>query len=171
MLALFEACKKGNYAEMENCLSKLEDFTQKDAAGLTPLEYAKMKNHLNYHPYRKKLQAKLKPDYFDEDVFRQLAEVDPKWAKIYLNQFSPDNGYKYEFKQLDAIFGLSDVKTRALASILNDSIVPSQMDEKLDLLQHPVLKRVLDIKWDICSSKILSTCSHLYDNAYGYDKC
>ncbi|OQR95469.1 hypothetical protein THRCLA_07842 [Thraustotheca clavata] len=171
--ALCRACKTGKYSEVKELLTNpVIDICLEDNSGLSPLEYAVKRNHLDCaalitdEAYRRlknpnnefliKLRAELNPteeSTFDENLFRQSIENDPKAATKYLNQFAVSHNFVYEFKEMDKIFGVKNVKTSALASVLNDSILPSQLDEKLDCLKHPVLKRVLDIKWELFAAQ------------------
>ncbi|KDO22256.1 hypothetical protein SPRG_12094 [Saprolegnia parasitica CBS 223.65] len=89
---------------------------------------------------------------FDERLFRQAVENDPAAAAKYLDQFVSSGRYDYSFTQLDAICGRKNVKSSALYSVLNDSIVDDG-GAKHDLLQHVVLQRVLDVKWELFSAR------------------
>ncbi|OQR88489.1 hypothetical protein THRCLA_22856 [Thraustotheca clavata] len=170
--SLSEACKDGDYDRVRYLLEndKMIDICKEDESGMSVLEYAIKNSHLDCaalirqeafdrlknknHPFLIALRNKLSAETeFDEELFRQGAENDPEETYKYLDKFVKSDKYDYTFTQLENIFGKNTVKTSALESILNESIIESQMDDKLDLLKHPVLKRVLDIKWELFGAR------------------
>ncbi|KDO16005.1 hypothetical protein SPRG_18457 [Saprolegnia parasitica CBS 223.65] len=169
---LSHACASGDYELVKKLLLDPKvDIALEDDSGMSPVEYAEKFKHVNCAAllrneahYRAKdssnafltsLRAELMVANgadFDERLFHQAVENDPAAAAKYLDQFVSSGRYDYTFTQLDAICGRKNVKSSALYSVLNDSIVDDG-GAKHDLLQHVVLQRVLDVKWELFGAR------------------
>ncbi|OQR88641.1 hypothetical protein ACHHYP_06712, partial [Achlya hypogyna] len=169
--ALSHACEAGDYAAVQKLLLEPRiDINLEDHSGMSPLEYAEKRQHFNCaalvrneahyrasdpnNAFVTHLRAELTVADgadFDERLFRQAVENDPAAASKYLDQFVTTSRYDYHFTQLDAVCGRTNVKRSALYAILNDSGFDD--DAKHDCLQHVVLQRVLDIKWELFGAR------------------
>ncbi|OQR85690.1 hypothetical protein ACHHYP_11541 [Achlya hypogyna] len=171
--ALARACHGGNFDEVRRLLAHPHvDLNQEDDSGMSPLEWAIKHNHhacaslvrneayyRATHPdnsFQSHLLAELQSAdaIFDERLFRQAVETDPASAMKYLDQFVTSDRYDYHFKQLDAIYGRRNVKSSALYAILNSNVLPAQDETKYVCLQHVVMQRILDIKWELFAERM-----------------
>ncbi|OQR94950.1 hypothetical protein ACHHYP_00794 [Achlya hypogyna] len=197
--SLSHACEAGDYALVQKLLLEpFIDINLEDISGMSPLEYAENRGHHQCaalikdeayyrandpnNAFLAHLRAELTVTDgadFDERLFRQAIENDPNAAAKYLDQFVSTSRYNYQFTQLVAVCGRSNVKSSALYSILNDSIIGDTT--KHDCLQHVVLQRMLDIKWELFGARkyfqqlllyivMLMSMTILVSSGYSIDK-
>ncbi|EQC25166.1 hypothetical protein SDRG_16957 [Saprolegnia diclina VS20] len=171
--ALARACHDGNFAEVLQLLAHPHiDISLEDDSGMSPIEWAIKHNHHacaslvrneayfrashRDNAFQTHLHAELQcaDAVFDERLFRQAVETDPSAAMKYLDQFASSDRYYYHFSQLDAIYGRKNVKSSALYAILNSNILPAQDEAKYVCLQHVVMQRILDIKWELFAERM-----------------
>ncbi|KDO22255.1 hypothetical protein SPRG_12093 [Saprolegnia parasitica CBS 223.65] len=171
--ALARACHDGNFEEVLQLLSHPHiDIALEDDSGMSPIEWAIKHNHHacaslvrneayfrashRENAFQVHLRAELQcaDAVFDERLFRQAVETDPSAAMKYLDQFASSDRYYYHFSQLDAIYGRKNVKSSALYAILNSNILPAQDEAKYVCLQHVVMQRILDIKWELFAERM-----------------
>ncbi|OQS02207.1 hypothetical protein THRCLA_21481, partial [Thraustotheca clavata] len=163
--------------EIKN-LEKINDDLEEDDDGMSAWENAYHNGHLDCasiirkeayyrasnkdHPFREHIRAKIaeiikkkqETKGFDANLFRQIIKNEPDKAKEYLNLFyEEENVYFHKFIDMQKIFGVESVVKSPLAAILKESIIPSQRDKRLECLNHPVMKRVLDIKWELFAAR------------------
>ncbi|RHY09865.1 hypothetical protein DYB36_008074 [Aphanomyces astaci] len=88
---------------------------------------------------------------FSELMFKGAIECDPKLGKAILDEFVIERGrYNFEFRELDRIYGKGEVHESALYSIMHlDTAEPEAKESvKQYCLQHPMIRRVLQLKWE-----------------------
>ncbi|OQS03771.1 inversin protein alternative isoform, partial [Thraustotheca clavata] len=93
---------------------------------------------------------------FNEIMFRGAIECDPKLGREILNAFIIEEGrYRLDFRDLDRIYGKESVEKSALYSILNlESDDDAQSAVKAHCLQHIVIRRVLQLKWEFFAQRM-----------------
>ncbi|KDO17094.1 hypothetical protein SPRG_17493 [Saprolegnia parasitica CBS 223.65] len=120
---------------------------------------------------------------FNELMFKGAIECDPKLGKEILNAFVVESGrYSLEFRDLDRIYGRETIQQSALYSILNlEGDDEAEQGVKQHCLQHVVMRRVLQLKWEffaqrmyieqflmyilLLASSVLSGCLYQLDDA------
>ncbi|KAF0700898.1 Aste57867_8584 [Aphanomyces stellatus] len=94
---------------------------------------------------------------FNELMFKGAIECDPKLGKAILDEFVSERGrYSLEFRELDRIYGKGEVHESALFSIMQlQSIEPESKESvKQYCLQHPIVRRVLQLKWEFFAHRL-----------------
>ncbi|RHY99637.1 hypothetical protein DYB35_012433, partial [Aphanomyces astaci] len=94
---------------------------------------------------------------FSELMFKGAIECDPKLGKAILDEFVIERGrYNFEFRELDRIYGKGEVHESALYSIMHlDTAEPEAKESvKQYCLQHPMIRRVLQLKWEFFAQRL-----------------
>ncbi|OQR91536.1 ankyrin repeat protein [Achlya hypogyna] len=93
---------------------------------------------------------------FNEGMFKGAIECDPKLGKEILNAFMVEEGrYSIGFRDLDRIYGKEAVEKSALYSILNlEADDDAQNAVKAHCLQHLIIRRVLQLKWEFFAQRM-----------------
>ncbi|RHY31862.1 hypothetical protein DYB32_003095 [Aphanomyces invadans] len=94
---------------------------------------------------------------FSEQMFKGAIECDPKLGKAILDEFVIERGrYNLEFRELDRIYGKGEVHESALYSIMHlDTAEPEAKEAvKQYCLQHPMIRRVLQLKWEFFAQRL-----------------
>ncbi|KDO19732.1 hypothetical protein SPRG_15062 [Saprolegnia parasitica CBS 223.65] len=93
---------------------------------------------------------------FNEVMFKGAIECDPKLGKEILDAFLVEEGrYSLSFRDLDRIYGKESVEKSALYSILTlESEDDAQNAVKAHCLQHIIMRRVLQLKWEFFAQRM-----------------
>ncbi|KAH9123276.1 hypothetical protein AeMF1_005682 [Aphanomyces euteiches] len=94
---------------------------------------------------------------FNDIMFKGAIQCDPKLGKAILDEFVIERGrYNLEFRELDRIYGKGEVHESALFSIMHiDDTEPEAKESvKQYCLQHPIIRRVLQLKWEFFAHRL-----------------
>ncbi|ETV98939.1 hypothetical protein, variant [Aphanomyces invadans] len=104
---------------------------------------------------RSKLQAMADDAPFDESLFRRAINTDPSLGRLFLNDCLHPDRHELGFSKLEIVYGVNNVHTSALYSILRlDSPNSDYMFRAKKLLEHVVMQRVLHLKWEFFAQRM-----------------
>ncbi|CAK4265805.1 unnamed protein product [Aphanomyces euteiches] len=143
-------------------LSSEETTSQYDSSNLTKcldlLEKEKSyraNSSIYVDKLRSKLQAMADDAPFDEVLFRRSINADPSLGRLFLNDCLHPDRHELGFSKLEVVYGVDDVHTSALYSILHlESDNLEFMNEAKKLLEHVVMQRVLRLKWEFFAQRM-----------------
>ncbi|KAF0698825.1 Aste57867_10574 [Aphanomyces stellatus] len=104
---------------------------------------------------RSKLEAMADDAAFDEVLFRKAITTDPSLGRLFLNDCLHPDRHELGFSKIEAVYGTNQVHTSALYSILHlESDNVEYMYKAKKLLEHVVMQRVLDLKWEFFAQRM-----------------
>ncbi|CAK4459473.1 unnamed protein product [Aphanomyces euteiches] len=108
--------------------------------------------------YRERFQEKVeqilrKQSDFNESLFRRAINRHPELGVLFLNECLVVDRHTLGFRHLSLIYG-DQVRTSPLYGMLHPMNQEVQMRINKSVLSHPVMRRILELKWEMFGERI-----------------
>ncbi|CAK4953561.1 unnamed protein product [Aphanomyces euteiches] len=116
--------------------------------------------------YRQRFQANVenhirKNGTFNASLFRRAINLHPEMGVLFFNECLVIERHTIGFQNLDAVYG-SDVIQSALYHALNPQNIEMQARINKSILSHLVMRRILELKWELFGQRIYLEQFFLY---------